>query len=360
MHSGFMFVAMQVPKRVFLTGATGFVGTHTLFHLLHQGYEVTAIRRNSKVLPVQELVFELLNQRHGCSIGLGQANWVLGDILDHNALTKMSAGADAFIHTAAKVSFHHTDRDTMSSANIHGTANVVNACLANGISRLIHLSSVAALPNPDKKKELDERFLNSTFYRFESSYGESKYRGEMEVWRGQGEGLDVSVFNPGIIIGEWKFSLSSVEMFKAVANGMPFYSSGMTGLVDINDVAQALTTSLLKPQSIGKRYILVGDNLKYRDLLWQIADDLGRPRPRIMVGRGASVAVAALATFWASLTGGKAFISLEMAKAASRVTYFSHERAIKDLDMSFSPLAAAIQRTARFYLDHPSLAVNEV
>lgn len=351
---------MQVPKRVFLTGATGFVGTHTLFHLLYQGYEVTAQRRKNPLFPVQELVFNLLNQRHGSNVSLGDATWVEADILDYRALVTMSSGMEAMVHTAAVVSFQPADKGLMTVVNVQGTENVVNACLANGISRLIHLSSVAALPNPDKKGEMDERFLNSTYYRFESIYGESKYRGEMEVWRGQGEGLDVSVFHPGIVIGEWKFHQSSVEMFRAVAQGLPFYSSGTTGFVDVADVARAITTSLKMSKTIGNRYILVGENMKYRDLLWQIADGLGRPRARIKAGSVSSMGVAAMASAWAMVTGRKAFITMEMAKAANRATQFSHARAAQDLGLDFSPLSEAIARTARFYLDNPSLGTHEI
>ena len=202
------------------------------------------------------------------------------------------------IHTAASVSFQPKEREVILKNNIEGTAHIVDACIEQGITQLVHLSSVGGLPNPDKKEELNESFLDSTFFEFETTYGESKYRSEMEVWRGLGEGLTVTVLNPGIILGAWRFVNSSTQMFRSMYNGLPFYSNGLTGFVDVRDVAKAAVLSLTNALTKGNRYILVSDNLSYKDFLWRVSDALGVKRPRMAAGKTLSYLVGLLAEGW--------------------------------------------------------------
>jgi len=279
----------------------------------------------------------------------------LGDTLDPLSLIEASKNCHAIVHTAASVSFQAKERDFILKNNIEGTENVVTACIENGIGRLVHVSSVAALPNPDKKRKLDETFLNSTFFEFETSYGESKYRSEMEVWRASGEGVAVTVLNPGIILGEWKFTDSSVQMFKSVQNGLPFYTSGLSGLIDVINVAEAIVIALKNDKSIGERFILVGENWWYKDFLCKIADALGKKRPSIKAGKTLSTIVAMMAETWAALTGKKAFITRELTQSANRQTEFDNTKAQEILGLQFIELNETIVRTAQFLQAHPEL-----
>ncbi|MFY0675004.1 MAG: NAD-dependent epimerase/dehydratase family protein [Bacteroidia bacterium] len=339
---------MPNPQRIFITGANGFAGTYTCYLLLKKGYDVVALKRETSDLSTSKKIFSYLNQKHGSQIVFDSIGWRAGDVLDPNSLIDASKGCEAMVHLAASVSFQKNERAFILKNNIDGTANAVDACIENGIERFIQLSSVAALPNPDKKNELDENFLNSTFYQFETTYGESKYRSEMEIWRGLGEGLKVTALNPGIIIGPWKFAGSSVEMFKTVYNGLPFYSSGYTGFVDVQDVAEAVLLSFENEKSIGERFVLVSENMSYRDFLFEIADALGKKRPRISAGKNASQLVAVLAETWAVFTGKKAFITREMAQSANRKTHFVNDKSKNVLGLEYKNFNESIKETAEF------------
>ena len=120
-------------KTVLVTGGTGFIGSYTIKNLVDKGYRVRAIRRSAKLpfyIPV-----EILNK----------VEWLEGNLLDVVAMADAMKGVDAIVHSAAVVSFSSHNRDEMYKVNIEGTANVVNSALEQGITRLIHISSVAAL-----------------------------------------------------------------------------------------------------------------------------------------------------------------------------------------------------------------------
>src|SRR5690348_1582394 len=118
---------------VLVTGGTGFLGSYILKKLVENNIEVIAIRRSAK-LPFY-IPSEILKK----------VNWIEGDILDVSLIKEAMKAADQVIHTAAIVSFSSQDRSRMYKVNIEGTENVVNAALESNISRLVHVSSVAAL-----------------------------------------------------------------------------------------------------------------------------------------------------------------------------------------------------------------------
>lgn len=337
--------------RIALCGASGFIGTHICHALLKQGYNVIGIKRESSDLSISQKVFEELNRRDSVNFSHDDIEWKTADLRNPQALERALSSCEVVINAAAKVSFNPKQRKETIKNNIDVAANVVNACIATGVERLLHISSVSALPNPDKKFELDESFLNSTYYRFETSYGESKYRSEMEIWRGLGEGLKVTVFNPGIVLGEWKAEGSSNEPIAAVDKGLNFYSAGYSGFVDVQDIAQAIILSLENEQSIGERYVLVGHNESYEKFLKRIAEKLQVKGPSVKAGMFLSKLVAYIAKVPAFFTGKEPFITEELAESANRKTHFVNDKAKEELALDFHAFDKTIARSCRFYAE---------
>jgi nucleoside-diphosphate-sugar epimerase len=122
-----------LPAKILLTGGTGFLGSYIIKQLVEKNYAVRAIRRGNK-LPTW-ISKEITDK----------VEWVEGDILDVVALQDAMEGVDTVIHSAAIVSFLRKDREQMYQVNVEGTANVVNMALEKNVSRLVHISSVAAL-----------------------------------------------------------------------------------------------------------------------------------------------------------------------------------------------------------------------
>ena len=188
---------------ILVTGGTGFLGAYIIKELIEKGHAVRAIRRTHK-LPffIYSGLFE-------------KVEWVEGDILDINSLEVAMEGIDTVIHSAAVVSFIKKERGNMYHVNVDGTANIVNIALEKNVRRIIYISSVAALGRTaggghvDEEKKWEESNVNT-------HYAKSKYKGEIEVWRGFSEGLNGVILNPSTILGYGDWNNSSCAIFKKV------------------------------------------------------------------------------------------------------------------------------------------------
>jgi dihydroflavonol-4-reductase len=278
-----------------------------------------------------------------------KVEWIQGDILDVMSLDEAMSGTDAVIHSAAKVSFDHADRAEMFRTNIDGTANVINTALDKGVSRVLHVSSVAALgrtKNGDtvtEEKKWEESSMNT-------NYALSKYHGEMEVWRGMGEGLNVTVVNPSTILGYGDWNSSSCALFKNVYKEFPWYSTGVNGFVAVEDVARAVVL-LLKTDTGGERFILNGENWTFQQLFNQIATGFNKKQPT----REATPFLAEIAWRLEKLksvfTGKASLLTRESARISQTKTYFNNDK-IKSVlpGFDFTPLQVSIENACKSYL----------
>lgn len=325
---------------ILVTGGTGFLGGYILKHLIEKGYSVRALRRENSVLPFF-IPKEILEK----------VEWFAGDILDVYSLKDAMDGAEAVIHSAAKVSFQASERKQMFQVNIDGTANVVNMALETRVPRLIHVSSVASLGRTmngetvTEEKRWDDSSINT-------NYALSKYRAEMEVWRGTGEGLDSIILNPSTILGYGDWNNSSCAIFKTVYNEFPYYSNGINGFVYVEDVAAA-AVQLLQSKITQERFILSSANWSFRQVFNSIADEFKKKRPH----RHATPLLAQLA--WrmekvkSMITGKRSLLSKESARIAGTTTYFENAKILKALpSLSFTPLSEAIQLSCAQYLQN--------
>jgi nucleoside-diphosphate-sugar epimerase len=255
---------------------------------------------------------------------------------------------DAVIHTAAKVSFHEKDRSELFSTNVEGTANVVNAALEKNVRRFIHVSSVASLGkrtngsvvNEDSKWQ--ENKLNT-------NYAVSKYYGEMEVWRGIAEGLNGVIVNPSTILGYGDWNSSSNALFKNAYNGFPWYTNGVNGFVDIEDVSKAIV-KLLATNIRAERFILNGDNWSYKRLLDTIADSFGKRRPYRKATPFLSSIAWRLEKLRALVTGKKVLLTKETANVAQANTNFDNHKILNALPgFTFTNLEQTIQKACGRY-----------
>jgi hypothetical protein len=152
-------------------------------------------------------------------------------------------GMDAVILAAAKISFSARERRELWSTNIEGTANVVNAALERKIRRFLYVSSVAALGRTASSEEVtEEKSWEKSPYN--TNYAISKFHGEMEVWRGMGEGLPAVIVNPSTILGYGDWNNTSCAIFRSVFNEFPWYTEGINGFVDVLDTARAIVRLL--------------------------------------------------------------------------------------------------------------------
>ena len=184
---------------VFVTGSTGFLGAHLIYHLLSKGKHVRALKRETGNLLLFNRIFSFYQSSP--ELLPGKLEWVDGELSNVGLLDELiSDNINEIYHAAAKVSFQPQDKTEMIRTNITGTANLVNAALNKNIRKLCHVSSIAAIGRGENQKPIDENTLWKASRR-NSTYAISKYGAEREVWRGMEEGLPAIIINPSVIIG---------------------------------------------------------------------------------------------------------------------------------------------------------------
>jgi nucleoside-diphosphate-sugar epimerase len=327
---------------VLVTGGTGFLGSYLIKHLIDKRYPVRAIRRSNK-LPfwIDEQVFE-------------KVEWLDGDVLDVVALEEAMEGVDAVIHSAAVVSFVKKNRKEMYKVNVEGTANVVNMMLEKNVKRLIHISSVAALGRTasgghvNEEKKWEDTKVNT-------HYSISKHKAELEVWRGMGEGLEAVILNPSTILGYGDWNSGSCAIFKNVHKEFKWYSPGINGFVDVEDVAR-VAVLMLENRLSAERYIINGDSWPFKKIQDVMSAAFGKKHPT----RKANAFLLGLAWRLEKLksvfTGHKPLLTKESAKVAMSQTWFENEKLLAALPgFSFTPLEETIKKACeRYSLPNPS------
>ena len=319
---------------VFVTGATGFLGSYLVRNLLHRGFTVKALRRKNSDL-------SLLGDQ------ANRVTWVTGDLLDITSMEEALDGVTKVYHAAAIVSFDPKLRSRMMKVNVEGTANVVNLSLAHQVKKLVHVSSVSALGKVKQNALIDENsdWENS---KYNTNYGLSKFLSEKEVWRGIAEGLPAVIVNPSLVMGAGRWSDSSVKIFRRVANGLSFYTKGSTGYVDVRDVAECMVR-LMESNIQGERFVINAENLSYEEVLLEIAEKLGVRMPGVLL-QGPLIYVARIFDLLKSrLTGVPAVFTREVAQLTQLRCGYDNQKIKQVVDIDFNAISKTIEETVEKY-----------
>jgi len=265
---------------ILVTGATGLVGSHLLVKLLQEEKKVKALYRNEKNIEAVKNVFKYKN-----TVQLfDKINWVKGDITDIPSLNSAFENVTHVYHCAALISFDPNDEELLRKTNIEGTANVVNCCIDFGVTKICHVSSIAALGDT---KENEYSITEETEWNPEKLHGDyaiSKFGAETEVWRAHQEGVKVVIVNPGVIFGYGFPNQGSGLIIGKVKKGLLFYTKGKTGIIAIEDVINCM--SLLMNSNVnGERFTLVSENVNFNSLLTMVAKGLNVKPPSIYANK---------------------------------------------------------------------------
>lgn len=336
---------------IFVTGGTGLVGAHLLFELTKAGNNVLALKRDESNLGQVLKTFSYYTSEPEKLFD--KIKWVNGDILDYFFLEKRLKNVSVIYHCAAIVSFVSKERQQMISNNVEGTANLVNAAIENGVKKICHVSSIAALGKLNDGAFVTEQ-TNWVPSKKTSGYSESKFFSEAEIWRGTEEGLDAIIVNPSIILGPANWNTGSAKIFKSVWDGMKFYTKGVTGFVAVQDVAQSMI-QLMEDSNFetckNQRYILSAENLSYQSIFSQIADALNKPRPGIWATDFLLALVWRVAGMASIFTRKAPLITKEAASGRNKMNNFDGSKITRVINFSYTSISETIQTTCRFLLD---------
>jgi len=331
---------------ILVTGGTGLVGSHLLYHLALENEHIIAIHRKNSNLSIVKKVFGYYTTE--VTKLFQKIKWVEADITDVYALEMAFENITSVYHCAAMISFNPKDYRTMRKINIDGTSNVVNLCIDKNVKKLCFVSSIAAVGKAVGNNPIDE----SCEWNIENSnygYAITKYGAEMEVWRASQENVEVVIVNPGVILGAGFWNAGPGAIFDKVYKGLKFYTEGITGYISVQDVVKSML-SLMNSSIKNERYILVSENLSYKEVFSSIANNFKVKPPSIKISPFITSIVWRLESLKNFITGKQPLLTKHTATSIHSERYFSSEKIKKDLDFKFDSIKNSISTTCKQYL----------
>lgn len=334
---------------VLVTGGTGLVGAHLLWHLVQNQGVVRAIHRKGSQLQQVEKVFSYYTPN--ATEFFQKIEWVLADITDIPALERAFAGIEYVYHAAAMISFDPNDFRSLMKINAEGTTNIVNLSIAHSVKKLCYVSTIGTIGrSPNGEASNEESEWNTDYINV---YAQSKYAAEMEVWRGSQEGLAVVMVNPGVILGPGFWNTGTGALFRTAYKGYRFYPPGGTGFVSVHDVV-GMMTHLMNSNLINERYIAVAENLTFQEILSRMCPLLGQSPPskklkfwQLELGRVVDL-------FWNFITRSGRKITRAAIHSMKHRDDYSNTKAKEALDFEFESLDPVIAFScARFMEEYP-------
>jgi nucleoside-diphosphate-sugar epimerase len=326
---------LNLSSTIFITGATGFIGSYITRLLFKKGYRnIIGLRRKNSSL---DLLGEMAKK----------VQWIEGDLFQYEKLDSIIRETDIVIHAAALVSFHKGDQKELMKTNVQGTANMINLALEHDVKHFHYISSIASLGRSlDKPMVTEESHFQNT--ALDTTYGLSKHLAEMEVWRGQAEGLAVSVINPSLVLGAAYWHKGSPEYFSTVADGIRFYPAGATGFVDVRDVAR-MSVQLIEENHLGERFICNGTNTTHKEVMSIIARRFDKREPAYEVTR-ILAAIAWRAEFIrAFVMRRRPIITQETLRVSRQRFAYDNSKSKERLDFTYTALEDTINQMSDLY-----------
>ncbi len=320
---------------VLITGASGFVGSAVLRHLVRAGHRVRALvrpdsdRRNLDGVPVEIAV---------------------GDLRDRASLERAAAGCSGLFHVAADYRLWTPKPDGIYQTNVSGTRELMLAAAAAGVERIVYTSSVATLGLTPDGTPADET-APAAIDDMIGHYKRSKFLAEAEVLKLAGdEGLPVVIVNPSTPVGprDIKPTPTGRMIVEAAAGRMPAFVDTGLNLVHVDDVAAGHLLAYERG-AVGERYILGGDNMTLREILRDIAAITGRRPPRVRLPHGLVLPIAYLAEAWARVSGGQPFATVDGLRMAKQTMFFSSQKARDALGFKPRPAVEALGDAVEWY-----------
>lgn len=319
---------------VLVTGATGLLGAALTRDLVARGQTVRILRRPTSTL-------DLLGD------AADRVEHAVGDVT--NALDVEAAMADVrhVYHAAGLVRFGGPrQEEQLWTVNVQGTAHVVDAALAHGVERLVHISSIAALGRPEPSDVVIDEAIPWVPSRANTAYARSKHDAGLEVFRGCAEGLDAVVVSPAVLFGVGRSGENTWRLVERLRDGkLPAYPAGGTCVVDVLDLVDGLRRALDRGRT-GERYLLGGDNLSWQAIFDTLADALGVEAPTRRLPPALGVAAGTIAEGWARLTGADVPLTRALARSSARTYRYSNAKAVAELGCTFRPFAETAARLA--------------
>ena len=321
--------------RAFVTGSTGFLGSHVARVLSEKGSEFRLlVRRGSNLGNISDL-----NAEHA-----------IGDLRDSASIEKAMSGCDVVFHVAADYRLWVRDPAQMYRSNVDGTRAVLGAAQKNGVRRVVYTSSVATMGFTSDGGSADEDSPVSLGSMI-GHYKRSKYMAEEIAISAGRNGMDVVVVNPSTPVGERdiKPTPTGKIILDFLKRKFPAYVDTGLNLVDATECARGHVSALEKGRS-GQRYILGGENLTLKQILDKLATITGLQSPKLRLPYAVALATGVLdEVVTGHILGREPRVTIDAVRMGRKKMFVSSAKAERELGWKTVPVDDALQRAVDWF-----------
>lgn len=324
--------------KIFVTGATGFLGSHVARALLGRGAELRLlIRASSRLDNIADL----------------NAERVVGDLRDPESLKRGMSGCEVVFHVAADYRLWAVNGRELYDSNVEGTRNILSAARESGVRRVVYTSSVATMGFGNNGRLTDESTPVSLANMI-GDYKKSKFMAEQLVIEAARGGQDVVMVNPTTPIGERdiKPTPTGQIIVDFLKRKFPAYVDTGLNLLDVVDCVEGHILALEKARP-GERYILGGENLTLKQILDKLAAITGLPSPNIELPYAVAYVTGVVDTlFTGKLRKREPRVTLDAVRMGRKKMFVSSAKAERELGWKSGPVDDALRRAVEWFRGH--------
>lgn len=332
-ESGYRYTLISMLA--FVTGATGFVGSHVARALAEQGASLRLlVRASSNTKNITEL----------------KADLVTGDLRDPASLRKAISGCDTLFHVAADYRLWVRDPEEMYRANVEGTRAILEAARRSGVRRVVYTSSVATMGFTSNAQPANEQSPVSLDNMI-GPYKRSKFMAEQVAVEAAKSGIDVVIVNPTTPVGDRDIKPTPTGRIVVdfLKKKFPAYVDTGLNLVDVTECARGHIAALEKGRC-GERYILGGENLTLKQILDKLAAITGLPSPSVRVPYVLALATGVVDEIVTGrIRGREPRATIDAVRMGRKKMFVSSAKAELELGWKVVPVENALRRAADWF-----------
>ena len=324
--------------KVFLTGATGFIGNHVAHAYAAQGATLRVLTRKTSNLAGIE--------------GL-DADTVVGDLRQTETLRSALSGCEALVHVAADYRLWVRDPREMYAANVDGTRELLRLAREVGVAKVVYTSSVATMGFKMDGTIVDEA-TPVKLGEMIGHYKRSKFLAEQEAIAAAKSGQHVMILNPTTPIGpgDAKPTPTGRILVDFLKKNFPAYVNTGLNLVDVFEIARTHVVALERGTP-GERYILGGENLTLKQILDRLSTITGLPSPKLRVPHSVAMAYAFFEeNLTGRLRGREPRATVEAVQMGRKMMFATSAKAQRELGFNVVPVYPAMRAAVEWFVGH--------
>jgi dihydroflavonol-4-reductase len=323
--------------KIFITGATGFIGSHLLKRLAQTKHELHCLVR--RISPASEQLESL-----GATV-------VMGDVTDKESVLRGMRSSDWVFHLAGLYSFWEPNNRIFKAINVDGTRNVMECALETNVTKVVHVSTAAIYGKPADCPFTEESEVGPA--RF-SEYSRTKYEGDLVVWDlHKNKSLPVVVVYPTAVLGPGDPKATGKYIVDLIQRRLPatVLDDAIMTFVHVKDVAEAIIRAAEKQNNIGEKYLVGKFQMSFREINQLVSEISGVPLPKLHLPDWVTMFNAVLLTGFANVIKKPPLwgMSKDQIKVMREGFRVDGSKAERELGISYTPIRVALEEAIVSY-----------